>query len=227
MSEQSTKRCPFCAEEIQAAAIVCRFCNRSLAQQSAQPSGLHLKCVDCGHVALRGPNACPNCGHVYFTEAGAKKKRTTTSKFLWFIAAAMGLSIVGSVGVAFFKALSDPRFAGPTYDPTVPAEPRAQVELLSWHWSREHGFIKAEGEVRNLTNQPITRLWAVVTFYTTNETLVTSDESVVEFDPLMPQQTSPFDVMVRDNPQISGATVRFRTARAGELSVKRPPNKNK
>ena len=37
-SEPSLKRCPFCAEEIQAAAVVCRFCGRELAVATPAPA---------------------------------------------------------------------------------------------------------------------------------------------------------------------------------------------
>ena len=35
MTTETTKQCPYCAETIQAAAIVCRFCNRDLVQMPA------------------------------------------------------------------------------------------------------------------------------------------------------------------------------------------------
>ena len=38
MSEQSTKQCPYCAETIKVAAVICRFCNRPLHSSPSSPS---------------------------------------------------------------------------------------------------------------------------------------------------------------------------------------------
>jgi TM2 domain-containing membrane protein YozV len=141
-----TRACPFCAEQIQAAAVVCRFCGRQVAVGHVPPpAGTHvqptstpqawnpgvaavlslvipgagqmykgnvgagiawlfctifayfmlvipglvvhliciinaassgssapaainqIQCIDCKHLAPRGPATCPKCGHVYGT----------------------------------------------------------------------------------------------------------------------------------------------------------------
>ena len=67
--EQARSPCPFCAEMIVNAAVVCRFCGRDLRTNWLRPSPqLNLdpapliSCPKCSRSVLRGTRICPDCG---------------------------------------------------------------------------------------------------------------------------------------------------------------------
>ena len=95
----------------------------------------------------------------------------------------------------------------------------AQLVLNSWSWSVEHGYITAEGQVGNISGVKLENVQAVVQFYTEDGEFVTSDSSIIEFNPLMPGQLSPFKVMEGNNPLIKSASISFKIMFGDALSV--------
>jgi hypothetical protein len=72
-ADQARSPCPFCAEMILDAAVVCRFCGRDLpvnwGHTKADPSpqigstpGPMITCPQCSCLVLRGTRTCPDCG---------------------------------------------------------------------------------------------------------------------------------------------------------------------
>jgi RNA polymerase subunit RPABC4/transcription elongation factor Spt4 len=73
------KTCPFCAEAIRDAAIVCKHCKRELPSPQA---AVTINCPFCNAVVPRDSRVCPACGDNLsgLSEAPARTKSTNGTK---------------------------------------------------------------------------------------------------------------------------------------------------
>ena len=66
------------------------------------------------------------------------------------------------------------------------------------------------GEVKNVSAAKLDNIMAVGEFRTKDETLVKSEDAILQYNPIMPGQTSPFTVMGTDNPLITKCGLKFK-----------------
>lgn len=99
------------------------------------------------------------------------------------------------------------------YDYTQQGPPPEFVplELKGYDWYKDSEYTIAEGEVKNRSDERIENLMAVVSVYDKNGNFITSKDSLIEYNPLLAGQTSPFKVYVRWNPEMHRAKVEFKT----------------
>lgn len=93
----------------------------------------------------------------------------------------------------------------------------AELLLLSWRWSHQHGYATAEGQLKNISNRRLENVQAVVTWLDASGNFITSDTGLVEYRPLLPGQTSPFRVMVPHNPAMKSARIDFKFLLGGSI----------
>ena len=102
-----------------------------------------------------------------------------------------------------------------------------KLVLLDWSWHTEHGYAIAEGMVKNVSSEPLRNICANVTFLTASGSHVTSEDSLVSYNPIMPNQASPFRVMARENPEIRKARIDFKQLMGGTVDHLTEENYNK
>jgi hypothetical protein len=86
----------------------------------------------------------------------------------------------------------------------------SDLELVRWSWSKDYSYVIAEGQVKNISQRRLERVEALVTWYDANKNFITSQSSLIEFNPIMPNQTSPFKVTARHNPAMKSASIEFK-----------------
>ena len=84
----------------------------------------------------------------------------------------------------------------------------------------ESGYAIFEGQVKNISSSPLENVDAVVTFYDSAGGFITSSDALIDFNPILPSQTSPFKVMKTENPAMRKAGVEFRHLMGGPIAYR-------
>lgn len=96
-----------------------------------------------------------------------------------------------------------------------------QLEMVSWRCSKEGGYVRVNGEVRNISNEVLEDVEVVGSFRSADGTLVTSGSATIDFNPLLPGQSSAFEARAEDDPEVSDCNVTFRKV-GGEIRARIP-----
>jgi hypothetical protein len=95
-----------------------------------------------------------------------------------------------------------------------------KLQLLNYDSDTTSNYIIIEGQVKNVSGEKLENVEAVVEFYDENDNFIKSDSALIEYDVLLPDQTSPFKVMTITNPEISRYKVSFKDFMGGVIDHK-------
>ncbi len=166
------------------------------------------KCKECGKEVSSQAKQCPHCG--------APQPKTVgigSILLVLFVGYVIYAAVSGGGGSGSTNTASS---SSSTY--TAPEPQTPPLELQSWRCDKEHGYVFVRGEVKNVSTQQLKNVVAVGEFRTKGGELVKSENALLDYNPIMPGQTSPFSAGGTDNPQIQGCQIGFKYLMGGTVA---------
>lgn len=154
---------------------------------------------------------CPSCGHPNPQAAYLSGGQV----FMGLLIAAGAIWFMATPGCDLTPATSTPTSAVSTS--AAPQERLPFLKLKSFRCTYEHGYATVVGEVANVTVLKLENVMAVASHYTAAGELITTDDSIIDFNPILAGQTSPFKVMSTHNPAMKRCSVNFKSMFGGAI----------
>lgn len=126
------------------------------------------------------------------------------------------LFILGFVGSAISGSSSSTGSAGTPQTNGAP-----QLQLLSYGCTTEYSYFHITGQVKNISGGSLKNVEVVGTAYAKDGTFVNSDSALTEYNPIFPGQTSPFEVLMTDNPAMTKCNVDFKFLMGESIQTQR------
>lgn len=96
--------------------------------------------------------------------------------------------------------------------PTPPPNAEAPLlELQSWKWHEEYGYAVVEGSVKNISGMNLKDVEAEVSFLSKDGTFIASAEGLIDYNPVLPNQSSHFKALTTYNPSMQKTSLQFRS----------------
>lgn len=160
------------------------------------------KCPHCATMIPEEAKICPNC-----------RKKQGTNWIVWVFLGLIVLYAIGKISATlhnsstsdFLSQSSERSTEGPL------------LELQTWHWGENYSYAIAEGTVKNISGHRLEGVTAIVQFYDRNSNFITSADSVIDYNPILPDQTSPFKVITTYNPEMKKGRLEFKYLMGGTI----------
>jgi hypothetical protein len=189
-----------------------------------------IECPECGKQVSDKAPSCPNCGVPIAQQAPAPPPATAppqkrnTSCLAGGCLVLLVLFLIGVISSEMkgpsTSSSSSSSESQSTYTPPSPAPPEGpKLALLSSSGieSETGSYYYIQGQVKNISSEPLKSVMAVGTWLDDSGGFIKSDDALIDYNPILPGQTSPFKVISTGNPRMSKYRVEFKTLFGGTL----------
>ena len=165
-----------------------------------------VKCSECKKEISNKSKVCIHCGSPVEKEGVG-------------IFGVIVLTIIGGIVILIFLASQAPSSSSSSYSSSsnTYTPPPDVLEVQNFSCATEHGYMHVEGTVKNISNRSLKNVVVVGQYKTKDKTFITSSNALIDYNPILPGQSSPFKTLTSANPAFGYCVVDFKTFGGGTL----------